>query len=742
MSVKNAPTGGSSSGGLGGSFNRDPKATQVKRIGYQISNGSGGSGRDNFEGPEADFSLIKTAIKRDSYLTQTVMKFEELIFKSGWTFQGKNDQSLEYLRLRFAMMAIATGTPTEVLFHGVATDIVRYSNSFIAKARGKGGVGLPPGVTALAMPPSKDPVVGYFRLPPETITIARDQNGTVLNYQQTVQGADDPITFKPEDMIHIKVNVPPGSAFGDPWLAPVLEDIRLLRKVEENAALLLYRHIFPLLTYKIGIADKPETWASDEEIEEFRAIIEDMPTDGAIVLPERHSVEAVNINAIDGKPYLDYFENRVFSGLGLSSVDFGRGDTANRNTADAMTGTKADRVKGWHQQIQTQIDKYMIEEILVEGSFDPLVNPEFDVDFIFNETEHERIIAKETHEIFKFNNNVQTWEETRTAIGKDPVGDEARLHYQMIGMQTAEHAASLAPQTAAGGSSSTKPSGEAGNKNQPANQHGKRSAPKKATEGIHERYFQEKHKPTAYTYLANSVNDQAIELNENVFERMSVQRMENLNVDLESIYREVEADTMDTVLIQVKEYPVENAKTLLSSVHFAKDKMTKVLMNSAALSFEEGMTKAREAAGRSLNPKFNQELAKQTIKSFIQEHFDTLEERIQSLTSSRLSEVKTQQESLLAVKGIFESLRFKVREYSKTALARSYNYGYALALMNYGEEAAKVHYEGTCPNCQQRSQELLTIKQISSLDEVSIFYKIPPWHPNCNCEMTLEGGEN
>jgi hypothetical protein len=734
FSVKNAPSAGKSGGGVGGSFNRDPKAIQVKRVGYQLSNGAGGGGRDSFETPDADFALIGSAIKRDSYLMQAIMKYEELIFKSGWSFQGKNEQALEYLKLRLAMMAIATNVPTEELFSGIASDIVRYSNSFIVKAPAKGGQGLPPGLSAIPVPPRKDPVGGYFRLPPESMSIARDKNGTVVKYQQEVQGADKPLEFRPEDIIHIKYNVPSGRPFGDPWLAPVLEDVRLLRKVEENAALLLYRHIFPLLMYKVGI-DKPGYEATDEELTDLRAIIEDMPTDGAIVLPERHNVEAVKIDAIDGKPYLEYFENRVFSGLGMSQVDFGRGDTANRNTADAMTGNKADRVKGWQQSIAIQIDKYMIDEILVEGGFDPLVNPEFNIDFVFNEIELERKIAKETHEIFKFNNNMQSWEETRMAIGSEPVTDEARLHFQMIGMQTAEHAASLAP------------SGEAGNKNQPENQNGKRSGPKRSTEAIHEKYFTSKHSPPVYNeklLLSRKKPIEVGEVKENVFQRVPIAMYEKLKNELEDMYRQVEADTLESFTIQQKtlSYPVADPKTLLASVHFGKDKMLHLIQSNAASLFEEGIQNAKKDMGRNNRPKFNQELAMQTLKGYAEESLGDLQERIRELLSDRLAEAESNEKAVLAVKGIFESLRFKMKTFSKTILSRSYNYGYAISLMSYGEEEARVVYEGSCKDCLAKSEELIKLKQLSSLDEVAIFYRIPPWHPNCECELrNIEGGE-
>ena len=729
LSVKNAPSAGrrSNSGGVGGSFNRDPKAVKVKRIGYQLSNAMGG-GRDSFEQPDVDFTQISNAIRTDSYIMQAVMRYTELIFKSGYILKAKNEQALEYLKTRLNMMAIATEIPTDELWRMIGQDIVRYSNCFLVKSRDKKGTGLPPGIQAQPVPPAKAPVSGYFRLPPQTVQISRDQNGTIKKYRQEVQGEDKPIDFRPEDVIHIKVNAPSGKAFGDPFLASVLDDVRMLRKIEEHTTLMLYRHIFPLLTYTIGIADRPGMQATDEELEEFRAVIEDMPTDGAIVLPERHKVEAVKIEEIDVKPYLEYFENRVFSGLGLSQVDYGRGDTANRNTADAMTGIKADRVKGWQQEIATQITYKILEELLVEGGFDPIVNPDFRIEFEFHEIELERKIAKETHEIFKFNNNAQTWEETRQKIGMDPVADESRLHYQMIGMSLAEHNASL------------NPSNEADNKNQPENQNGKRSGPKRSTESIHEQYFNNKMQLPLYNISSQyqKVNDlKTIDMQEKVFDRTHV-TFSSLTKELLFLYRQIEQDTISELKRQQKRKSSQapNAKSLLSSMNLGRKKIIQHIQQKAIQIFNEGIDLAKEDAKESRYPKMNTDIAKQTIKAFIEESVDRLKDQLITLIQKKLNETKEDQDQILAVRNAFQSLRFKNQLISKSILARSYNYGYALTLINYDYSEARVLVdEEACQTCKQHENDIIALQQLSSLDEVAVFYKIPPWHPNCECEV-------
>jgi hypothetical protein len=708
FTVKNAPSGGGKSGGGAGAINRDPKAIQVKRIGYQLSNGSGGGGRDNFEGPLADLELIDRAIQRDSYIMQTMMKYSELVFKSGWHFKGKNEQALLYLKLRLEMMAVATGVPTEELFQGIADDIVRYGNSFIVKARAKGGQGLPPGLAAIPVPPAKDPIGGYFRLPPQSITIARDKNGTVVKYQQEVEGADKPIQFNPYDIIHIAVNRPAGRPFGDPWIAPVLEDVRLLRKVEENAALLLYRHIFPLLAYTVGI-DKPGYEASDEELQELQSVMANMPTDGAIVLPERHKIEAVKVDAIDGKPYLEYFEQRVFTGLGMSSVDMGRGDTANRNTADAMGGIKADRVKGWQKSLEVQIDKHLVDEILVEGGFDPLVNPEFDINFVFEEIEQERKIAKENHALQKWNSNVTTFEETRTEIGYDPVADEGRLQFQMIGMAVAEHGAEMAAKSAT--------AKEVDNKNAPENQSGKKSAPKKKTEAIQE---------------------------STVFNFIPIEKYESLSESLASSYRLLESDTLQMIQshLEKKAFPITEPKEWLSSMHFSKDKMLRTIHQSTQYALSEGISKAKVDNERSKIANVSSQKAMRVIRQYASESLDNLEKTLMNGLSSKLEKASTKEEAYLAVKGIFTATNHRLSFLSKTLMAKSYNFGYALSMMKYGEESVQAVYEGSCPTCQEKANNIISLQQYSSLDEIAIYYRIPPWHPNCDCPLEhVKGGE-
>jgi len=438
-----------------------------------------------------------------------------------------------------------------------------------------------------------------------------------------------------------------------------------------------------------------------------------MPTDGAIVLPERHKIEAIKIDTIDGKPYLDYFEQRVFTGLGMSSVDMGRGDTANRNTADAMGGIKADRVKGWQKALQTQIDKSMIDELLVEGGFDPLVNPDFNIDFIFEEIEQERKIAKENHAILKWNSNLATFEETRLEFGLDPAADEARLQFQMIGMTVAQHGADMAAEATT--------AKEVSNKNAPENQSGKKSAPKKKTESVQE-LVQES----------------------SVFNNYATEHYTKLHEFLMTSYRLLESDTLDMVQahLEKKAFPLTEPKEWLSSLHFSKDKMLRTMQQSSRHALSEGIAKAKADSERESYSNIDSNKAMRVVKEYASESLDNLENTLKTTLSMKLERCETNEQALLAVKGIFSATNHRLQFMSQTLLAKSYNFGYALALMKYGEEFVESKYEGSCLTCQEKAKTKISLQQFSSLDEIAIFYRIPPWHPNCDCPLEhVKGGE-
>lgn len=446
----------------------------AKRLGLRF----GDLASTDFEDPEYNFDDIDGAYDTDSYVRQGIDKYIEQIFKEGWKFYGKNENAVEYIKTRFRFMAESTATTTEQFLVEIAECVVKYNNVILAKSRMNDPSQLPQGESVSGID-GKEPVVGYFPLHPATLKQKRDKNGVVKGWQQESADGSVTVKFRPEDIVHIYYKRRIGYAFGTPFLISVLDDIRVLRFLEENTVNMLYKHINPFFHIAVGDKDSP---GSEGEITDVKEKLDTMDVDAGFVTSNRVLITAIESNkTISAEPYLQYFENRVFSGLGIPSVKFGRGGTANRNTADSMTDEMSDRIKAFQLCIEQGVTFHIVKELLIEGGFDPLNNPDDIVTFEFLENDMDRKIKAEVHSIYKYEHNSITEDEMRDEIGKDPITDRALMYQTLITQANAQVEAQAKAQFSNTSTSGTK---STNNKNTPTNQHGTKTSPKKTTNSL------------------------------------------------------------------------------------------------------------------------------------------------------------------------------------------------------------------------------------------------------------------
>lgn len=451
--------------------NRDPEASTVKRVGLR----QGDITTKDFEDPEFDLSQIQTGYNADSYIRQGVDKYVDQIFKEGFEFFGKNEQTVEYIKTRLSFIAEATSTPTAQLFTEIAEDVVKYSNCFLLKVRASDTNVLPPTLTVQGVA-GNQPIAGYFCVNATTIKLKRDKVGTISGYQQEVGSTK--VKFKPNDVIHFHYKREKGNAFGTPFLWPVLDDVRALRQAEENVLRMMYRNIHPFHHVQVGTGDVPGT---KKEIEDVQDAINNMDVQGGIVTSNRVAINSIaSDQVINAEPYLAYLESRVFSGLGIPAILFGRGDTSNRSTGDNMTSEMSDRIKAIQRTIENTINDFMLKELLLEGGYDPVLNPDDAVLFRFKENDMDSMIKLQNHIIYKFEHNAITENEMRFALNMDPIADADRagLNRELTSELSIRTSAATSQNTDGSSSSNSKTSSGSGtketnNKQNPKNQHSK-----------------------------------------------------------------------------------------------------------------------------------------------------------------------------------------------------------------------------------------------------------------------------
>lgn len=425
--LPNSKTERDASGSSGGASGRELASESISRIVFKEDN------EVDFEDPEFDLEDIQNGYNTDSYIRQGVDKYVDQIFKEGYSFYGTDTNAVDYLKLRLAYIAEASQTPTNQLLMDIAEDIVKYGNCMVVKARSNDPNAFPQGETLQGLY-GKDPIAGYFCANPVTMKCKRDEHGTVTSWQQKTDSGEQ--EFGPEDVVHFFYKREKGKAYGTSFLIPVLDDVRALRQAEENVLKMMYRNIYPFFHIAVGTDENTGTSA---EVDALKEALDGMDVEGGLVTTERVKITPVAADkVIEAEPYLKYMESRVFSGMGIPEIMFGRGNTANRSTGDNMTSEMADRIRAISRIIEMFFNSFIIKELLMEGGYDPVLNPDQNVEFRFNDNDVDIMIKKEVHAIYKYEHNAITEDEMRDALGMDPIpdGEREKMFVELITRET------------------------------------------------------------------------------------------------------------------------------------------------------------------------------------------------------------------------------------------------------------------------------------------------------------------
>ncbi len=454
-----------------------------------LVNNNGVVRKRKFEYSKVDLVALKKVYDNDSYCQVSTNKYVDLIFKRGWYLGSKNAKAKNYITKRLAIIKRSTGIPFDLTLREIAHSLVLYANAYIKKVFEE----TPVAKRFTPAPAAEENIlVGMFTMHPASMYILRDRNNNIVKYQQRdictakenrygvhvmpdapPKGGQWPV-YDTSEVLHIHINKEPGYVFGSSSVAACIEDIRALRMLEEHSARLLYRASFPIYHVRVGLP-QPGFQGSEEEVNAMTETVSSMPFDGYLITNERVETNVVGAKdeAMDPTPYLNYFENRTFTGLNVSPVQMGR-DTSNRGTADALTTEMHDRAEAFQNRISLGAEM-IFDDMLEEGGFDPM-NEDDKVYLEWPEIELETMIKKEAGVINKWINSTITADEMRRQIGEDSLTDEDKktMFYEMVSKELLEAKTAV---SAAGAQAKS-----VDNKVKPANQHVKRSGPKRKTE--------------------------------------------------------------------------------------------------------------------------------------------------------------------------------------------------------------------------------------------------------------------
>jgi len=683
---------------------------------YTTNIGRGRAPTLRWEPPEWDLVETGRIIDTESYARRAHKVKKNLFLKEGYSFSGSDINRIRYIKKRFQQMEYATKYPFPMLMADTVASLIRTFNCFWIKVRKTSASG---GKVRINPDGKKlQPVAGYFILPAETVRFKRDEFGKLVKYQQEVYGKVQQ-EFRPEDIIHFHLEKRPGFSVGTPDLVSIKDDIRALRRIEENVEMLLQQHLFPLFHYQVGTEDAPAAPLPDgtTEIGVVMANIASMPSDGCWVTPERHKITPLQGSAppIPVEKVIEHFKQRIFTGFGVSSVDMGEGGTASRSTAQTMSRNLIDDTKASQKEFGSQFYAFVLQELLQESTFSDgtIFNEEFKVTLKFHEIDFEARQAKENHYMDLFLKNGITHTELRQELGREPfqgtgwptsknrsemftaaAGDWANTNYGLIERDKALIQAVDEPVTPVAQAESksrakqnTKSAGggSVANKNQPANQHGKRASAKTNKDALDFIYKQQ--------------------------------------APLSTIYKSIRADLVNN--IRMNGVSVSN---IILSVNMAFSEARDRLVNLAKQSYRAGL---RET-GRMIY-----EVQLDKIDAKIQDHVEKYtyklrDQLIENIEKHTIKQKLLKLEDAIFVGLIFDALEHRTNMIDDSEIMRAYNYGLCSGYkLNGFEELTSVrNSDEPCSICDQG-----TLKYKSN--NAIIYEELPPLHPHCTCIMRI-----
>jgi hypothetical protein len=695
----------------------------------------------HWEAPEWDLAECGRIVDTESIVRRAFAVKEALFIKEGWEFIGHEPERVAYIKKRLLQMEHAGGTPFHILMSWTINSLIRTNNAFWVKKRdlkASGG-----GPREIDNGRTIDPVAAYFPLPAETVRFKRDEYGKIVKYAQEIYGKQR-VEFNPEDVVHFFFDKREGFSVGTPNIVPVKDDIRALRRIEENVELLVYSHLFPLYHYKVGTESAPAMIFPDgtTEIQVVEDAVANMPADGCWVTPERHTIEVVGAEgeALKVQEILAYFKNRIYVGLGVSPIDMGEPGSASRSTAQTLSRNLVERTKAEQRTLEAFINKLIIEELLLESSFgdESLFNKDNKVSIKFKEIDNEVRQSLENHASQMYMQNGFTHDEMREYIGREPFTDKdwEKSHWRQIDeptklMQSLDEPYSIEakavaranttsiqepdlkqaqaqkekerkqelqakkPQAISTRKSTIKQNKTSANRNQPQNQHGKRSSAK-LNKDFYDAYENNPELPSLDVVFAQKppVRTTFLGLKEDIVQNIR--------------YHGWNADKIKTML----GVGLSHAKDMLIA---HSKKAYRIGINDTGVNY--------------LNIRLS--ITDSKIEKHITRYVNKLQEDTFNNIKRRMIRTDELNNEDATVAGlIIDALVHRAKMIDDNEVKRAYNAGKADGYKLQGEEIVIFrHNNSLCSICNNKTLRWKTSDAI-------IYEDLPPLHPGCTCVLT------
>jgi len=384
----------------------------------------GSSSRANQTGTASPYKLqdIQNGYMVDSYIHRGVNEMHNKIWKEGYFLECKDPKALEYINMRLELMTVATGEPWQTTIKRSTHDYVKLGNGFLIKQR----YTKPVKNLNIQGVNKQKPIGGYYSISPLLIKPVLDETGNITAWEHRRSGGS-PIIYKPDQIVHLHHNKQSGGQWGTSRVISVLDDVRILRQCEEMVVHLIFKSLNPIVHHEL-----PDTLGvggiRQQDLRDAASRHDISPVNGYLITPPGHKISIIGVEskALRAEGYLKIMKQRVFAGLGLSTVIAGEASTSSAGSADSFSSVMEDQTRLFQEELSFFISFYILRELLLEGGFDPLANPDQSVAFKFNESNSDRRRKDEEHAMLQYSGNIITEDEVRSVLKRPTLTDQDR----------------------------------------------------------------------------------------------------------------------------------------------------------------------------------------------------------------------------------------------------------------------------------------------------------------------------
>lgn len=407
--------------------------------------------------PQVDpyqFTALTDIYSFDSDVQRSVLRHVELALLDGISYSSKNPEAAKALQNRLHLMAILAGYGNELqwMFEAVL-DLAIYGNCFFFRRRSKADTGL--------RSRKARATIFYDIIPPETIRISLDGDRRI----QTITANGK--TYNPKDVIQLHILRPSGHLFGISPLFAALDDIRMVRGMEDITYEMVRKNLHPILHARVGVNVPVRVPQSD--ISEVDEKIRTMDSHSGYIVTRAHTelkMIGSESRALRTEGLLDRFRMRVYDSLNLPAD--------RKRPPTRVPAEMTDRVKTIRTFGLGMMESTIFYELLLDEGFDPINNPADRVRILFNALDSEDQIKVENHQQQQYVQGLTGLNETRARMKLEPCddiepGSRDDFLYARERLPLALLGTSYAP-------GSTVPS-----ENEPENQHGEQDGPETET---------------------------------------------------------------------------------------------------------------------------------------------------------------------------------------------------------------------------------------------------------------------